>query len=164
MSAGDASPPTNLKEAAARLIMGELWPLLERAEEITAEFKVAHTVLGDDLVRIGATVTKMETTFADAAKHLAYLIEQARAIEKNQENEKASPAPVPGSGFGGGKIVALVVLCSVLSAALAVGAVAMFNSSTVEHARLGRAVEKALRYIDDPTRQKLQAAIQKAGS
>jgi hypothetical protein len=159
----DAKQPSTLKDAAARLILGEIVPLVDKVDLLTASLRDVHECLDKDLQRIGAVVTTFENIATDATQQFAYLIDQARTVQTVIARFESTPK-APEAAIGYKQIAVIAVICSMLSAAVTTGAVLLFNRDQAEQARVGRAVQKALPLLDDSTRQKLQAAVNKTGS
>jgi predicted metal-dependent enzyme (double-stranded beta helix superfamily) len=159
----DPAQPSNLKEAAARLILGEIVPLVEKVDASAASLAEIHKFLQEDLQRMGALVTTFDHAATDATEQFRYLIDQARLVQTAIARFDAAPKErEPKIGL---KHIALVaVISSLLATGLAVSAVFLLNSSQSENARIGKAVTKALPLLDADTRQKLQNAVNKAGS
>jgi len=159
----DAKQPSTLKDAAARLILGEIVPLLEKADQITSSQRDVHECLEKDLQRIGAVVTTFEHIATDATQQFAHLIDQARTVQTVIARFESAPKAAE-TKIGYKQIIAIALISSVLAAAMTAGAVVVLSRDQAQHARVGRAVNKALPLLDDATRQKLQAAVTKAGS
>lgn len=159
MSAGG---PQTTKEAAVRLLLGELGPLFDKAETLAATLNEAHDLIETDLAKIGAMVTRTEETISNTMDHVTHLLDQVKELRQSPAAAPAQKHAAP-SPAGKAPIVAML-LCSLFSAALAVGGVVVFNLSTIEDARIGRAVSNAVQYLDVGTKQKLESAMQKAAS
>lgn len=159
----DSKQPSTLKDAAARLILGEIVPLVEKVDQLAASLRDVHECVEKDLQRIGAVVTTFEHIATDSTQQFNYLIDQARAVQTVVARFDATPKAVePKVGYK--QIVAVALLSSVLASAVATGMVFLLSRDQAEQARIGRAVNKALPLLDESTRQKLQAAVNKTGS
>jgi hypothetical protein len=154
--------PKSGKEAAMRLLLGELGPLFDKAETAGNTLKEAHDLIQNDLMEFGQLVTRVEKTISDTMDQATYLIDRTKELHHPPAattGRKTAPSPSPQ------KVpIAAIFICSLLSAALAVSGVVLFNLTTIEHARIGRAVSNAVKHLDAGTKQKLESAIQKAGS
>jgi hypothetical protein len=149
--------PSTSKEAAVRLILAEMGPLLDRFDAASKVMKDGHALFEKDMHGLGAFMGRVEAVLQDAAESAAALRQlYARApapVDPAKRAQAASPASVP---------VKYLALCCVASSALVLAGMLMFNSSTIEQARVGRAVAMSLPYLDAATKEKLDAAIQKA--
>ena len=156
--------PQTTREAAIRAILGEMGPLLDRAETAANTLHQAHELIEKDLGNLGQLVTKVEETISNTMDHITYLQDQFKSIKVPAMPAPAQAAAKAVPSIDKKLIIGAMIGCSILSAVLAAGAVAMFNMTTIEDARIGRAVSRALPYIDASTKKKLEDAIQKAGS
>ena len=161
MSAG----PHTVKEAAVRLLLGEMGPLLEKAETAAKTLNDAHVLIERDLEQFGQLVTSLEQSLDSTRREVAQI---ARDVQKAKAMPMQGAAKQPGKAVPGAvsakAMIAAIFGCGIVSALIAVAGMAAFNKSTLEDARIGRAVTNALRYIDADTKQKLEAAILKASS
>lgn len=156
--------PSSVKEQAARMILGEIAPLVEKLDQVATMTSEAHEHMADDLRQLAAIVTSLQKTVEGAAEQFGYLTAQARSVQATVARFESAPAPKPTATQSPVKLALLMAGAAFFAAVLAAGGVLVFERSTAEQARIGRAVSKAYQQLDDNTRQKLDAAIRKAGA
>jgi hypothetical protein len=149
--------PTTSKEAAVRLILGEMGPLLDRFDAASLIMKEGHALFEKDMHGLGAFIGRIEAVLQEAAESAAVLQQHfarsATPAHSGKRHTSANSASVP---------LMHLVMCCVVSSSLVLGGMLVFNIATMEQARVGRAVAKSLPYLDQATKQKLEAAIQKS--
>lgn len=144
------------RDAAIRLILGEMGQLLDRVDAASMVMQEGHALLEKDMHGLGAFMGRIEAVLQEAAESAATLQLFARSPAPRETGKRqvpASPASVP---------VKYLLACCLLSSASVLGGMLFFNRVTIEQAHVGRAVLKSLPFLDQPTRQKLEAAIQKS--
>lgn len=149
------SPHTS-KEAAVRLILGEMGPLLDRFDAASKVMKDGHALFENDMRGLGALMGRLEAVLQEAAESAVELQRYARSAAPTNPGKRlkeVSSASVP---------IKYLVICCLASSALVMGGMLVFNMATIEQAGVGRAVMKSLPYLDQATKQKLEAAIQKS--
>ncbi|WLI87835.1 hypothetical protein Q4S45_13925 [Massilia sp. R2A-15] len=149
-----------VKEATVRTILGEMGPLLDKVDTIARLMTDGHALFEGDLHALGTLMSRLEAVLEEAADNASLLLQQqqAHAQPATPARQTARPSPASTPRFPWKALFA----CSATSSALVLGAMLAFNAATVEQARIGRAVSKALPYLDPATRQKLDAALQKS--
>lgn len=167
---------TTVREAAVQIILSNVGPLLDSAEELVKTTKEAHTLITADLAKLGALVTNVEKLLEHAAENSTVLVQELKAARGGvvatpagvaapvavsaqvaPKVPKALPPRRPDAGFPWLRMMAMCLL----TAMMAVTGVTVLQLKTVEQARLGRAVVRALPQLDAVSRAKLEAAIQK---
>jgi hypothetical protein len=144
------------KDAAVRLILGEMGSLLDRVDAASMVMKEGHILFEKDMHGLGAFMGRIEAVLQEAAESAAALQLCASAPAPRDTGKRqvaTSPASVP---------VKYLLACCLVSSASVLGGMLFFNRVTIEQAHVGRAVLRSLPYLDQPTRQKLEAAIQKS--
>lgn len=154
--------PTSVKEQAARMILGEIAPLVEKLDEVATTIRESHDHLADDVRQLAAIVTTVENALSKSSQEFQYLTGQARQVQATVARFESAPAPARG-GPSAAAIAGMMLGSAMLAALLAAGAVLAYDRHTAEQARIGKAVMRAYPQLDDSTRQKLDAAIRKAG-
>lgn len=149
--------PNTSREAAVRLILGEMVPLLDRFDAASKMMKEGHALFEDDMRGLGAFMGRVEAVLheaADTAAELRKLYARSTAPANSRKGSKeAGPTYVP---------LKYLLLCTLTSAALVMGGMLAFNKLTIEQASIGRVVTKALPYLDQDTKRKLEDAIQRS--
>lgn len=156
---GSAAGPSTAKEAALRLLIGDVETLLDRLESAKADLAEAHQLINADIQGFGNKVYQWESSIDNVMQHATYLIDQCKKVQP-------PPAPVTVQAKTPSLVKSLLPMlaCSVLGATIALGGMIAFNYGTLEQARIGRAVNRALPYLDPDARKQLEAAVQKSGS
>ena len=149
--------PNTSKEAAVRLILGEMGPLLDRFDAASKMMKDGHTLFEKDMHGLGAFMGRIEAVLQEAAESAAAL----------RQLYARSDAPTrPGHGLKGTSLAFVpikhLVACCITSATLVLGGMLIFNTTMIKQANVGRAVMKSLPFLDQETKQKLEAAIRKS--
>lgn len=158
------SERATVKEQAAKMILGEIAPLVDKLDEVATLTKEAHEHLADDVRQLAAIVTTFEKTVQGATEQFGYLTAQARNVQTIVARLESAPAPKPAATQSPLFLGLLMTGSAIVAAILAVTVVTVFQRDAAEQARIGRAVSRAYQHLDEGTRQKLDAAIQKAGS
>ena len=154
MSAG----PTTGKEAAVRIILGEMGPLLDRTDAVARIIKDGHDLVAKDLAGMGELMTRVEAVLQEAAENATMLMQEQKALSSKGAGPVSRVIPGVAAPFPLWPMAG----CCLLSATLALAGMMIFDRATIEQARIGRAVTKSLHLLDAPTRAKLNAAIQKS--
>ncbi len=154
--------PHTSKEAALRLILGEMGPLLDRADAAAIIMKDGHALMEKDMTALGALMSRVEAVLQESSENATMLLQEQKALRAKPFGLGAlqKPAPARTPPFP----LTSMLACCVASAALALGGLTLFNGATIEQARVGRAVTRSLPYLDPATRNKLEAAIQKSNT
>lgn len=148
------------KEAALRLLMGEMSDLFDKASAIKDTLTECHTYISADIQGFGKKVFEWEQSIDEVMQQATYLIDQAK-------RPVVATAPVvqpKAEALSAKKLMAMLALSSFIGGAIAIGGMVAFNYGTLENARVGKAVKKSLPYLDPDAKKKLEEAIQKASS
>jgi hypothetical protein len=156
-------PATSSREAALRIILGDVSDLLDRAESAAGVLRDAHELIDRDLEQFGQLVTQLISASQENSRENEAVL-QGLARMKAQIEGWTPPAQAKAKAEASWKTISTIaVCCSLFSSAMVLGIAAMMAKPTLEQARIGKALTDALPYIDSGTRQKLESAIQKAG-
>lgn len=150
-----------VKEAAVRLLLGEMGPLLDRVDAVSKVMQDGHTLFEGDMHALGAMMSRLEAVLQNAAES-ATLLQQQQQVVRARPAGQGSPAGRQTTTQQHFMPLTYLLACCIASSALVLGGMLLFNQATLEHARVGRAVAKSLPYLDPVTRQKLDAALQKS--
>lgn len=149
--------PQTSREAAVRLILGEMVPLLDRFDAASKMMNEGHGLFEADMRGLGAFMGRVEAVLQEAAETAAELRQlYARSIAGPGPGMRSHRAPVTSVPLK------YLIACTLASSALVLGGMVAFNKLTVEQAYIGRAITKALPYLDEETKQKLEIAIRKS--
>lgn len=166
--------PTNKNDAALRIIMGELAPLIQRAEEIVETNRqlieaneAAHEDLNGDLMRLGETVQQMHlvseglkdghTDYIKDIKTLAKYIEgKFKEINVSKSTQIAPKANKASFWLP-------LLVSSLLMASVTIGAVYYMTLDSRNDALLGQRLKEAWPKLDKDTQDKLNKTFAKGG-
>ena len=151
--------PQTTKEAAIKLILGEMGPILDRTEKSAKDSKESHDLIVEDIRTFGSLVTRLENTLAGTMDQVTFLLEKSQQV-RIQTPQIATPVKEKPS-ISTLKLSVIVTVACLVSALASAGFVLVYNAKTSKNAQIGEAVVKALPYIDAKTRQNLEAAMQK---
>jgi hypothetical protein len=159
--AGTGTKPTSAQHAALRILLEDVEPLLQRAEEAASTLAKAHEDLHGDLERLGALVQR--TTDAQPA-----LLEAGRKLAGSAARIETAmpqaPPPTVALPLNRGWPAAMVAACAASAAlsALAVSGVQwVATREMAEQARIGRALQLAWPTLDAATRVKVREVIER---
>jgi hypothetical protein len=160
------SGPHTTKEAAIRLLLGEMGPLVETIETAAVTLNEAHGLIQGDLSGIGQLVKNLELSISNTMDQTTYLLEEIKKVKQVKPLAPAAPVQAaPAAPAATNKTLLIAMFCcALLSSVLSVAGVVLLNSHTLEEARVGRAVSNALPYLEPGVKQKLESAMQKASS
>jgi hypothetical protein len=151
-----------VKEAAVRLLLGEMGPLLDRVDAVSKVMQDGHALFEGDMHALGVMMSRLEAVLQDATESATLLQQQQQHAARAQLKGQFGPASRLTTAHPPSLPVKYLLACCVASSALVLGGMLIFDRATLEHARVGRAVAKSLPYLDPVTRQKLDAALQKS--
>ena len=147
------------KDAALRIILGEMGPLLDRADAIGKTMAASHDLIAKDLGAMGELMTRVEVVLQEAAENATVLLQEQKALRAKSAAIKPVVATLPGAV----RLPWLPMLgCAVLASMLAIAGMLAIQYKTAEQVRVGRAVIQALPMLDPATKAKLETAIQKS--
>ena len=149
--------PATAQHAALRLMLEDVDPLLQRAEEATQLLTKVREELNADLTTLGSLVQAS----LDAQP---LLLETGRKLSASASRIEAAmhDAPLPAKACAERTGVPLWAACGVsaaLSAALVSGAIWLGTRDVLEQARIGRALMSAWPSLDAATRTKVHEVI-----
>jgi len=149
--------PATAQHAALRLMLEDVDPLLQRAEEATQTLTKVREELNADLATLGSLVQQS----LDAQP---LLLETGRKLSASASRIEAAmhDAPLPAKAGVAHTSVPLWVACTLsaaLSAALVTGTIWLGTRDVLEQARIGRALMSAWPSLDAATRTKVHEVI-----
>jgi hypothetical protein len=149
--------PATAQHAALRLMLEDVDPLLQRAEEATQTLTKVREELNADLATLGSLVQQS----LDAQP---LLLETGRKLSASASRIEAAmhDAPLPAKAGAAHTRVPLWVACilsAALSAALVTGTIWLGTRDVLEQARIGRALMSAWPSLDAATRTKVHEVI-----
>lgn len=151
-----------VKEAAVRLLLGEMGPLLDRVDAVAKVMQDGHALFEGDMHALGAMMGRLEAVLQDAAENATVLQQQQQQQARARPAGHAGPAARPATARQPSLPLIHLLACCMASSALALGGMLWFDRAMIEHARVGRAVARSLPYLDPATRKKLDAALQQS--
>ena len=140
--------------------------VVDKIDSSVATLSTCQELFNKDLANLGQIVTSLETSISNTMDHATFLTDELKKAKAapiltqtvNQAKEPLAPA------FISKTMLVAMFVCGLTSAVLAVGGVVILHLSTIEDARIGRAVNSALPYLESGAKKKLEDAIQKASS
>lgn len=147
---------TDRNQAALNIIIGELAPLIQKAQELTETFTEVHESINDDLMRLGAIAQTLQlghTSYNDDIKQLAKYVD-SKMVQINTFKPTETPSKPIKVNFWVPTLVA-----AFLSAAIATGAVYFMTTSVRDNAQLGQQLKNAWPVLDKATKDKLNKAF-----
>jgi hypothetical protein len=145
--------PASAQHAALRILLEDVDPLLQRADEATQTLAKVREELNSDLTTLGALVQQSLDT-------QPLLLEEGRKLSAAASRIEAAlhGAEIPAKTVAGRTGVPLWVTCTisaVLSATLVSGTIWLGTRDVMEQARVGRALMSAWPSLDATTRIKV---------
>lgn len=152
--------PASAQHAALRILLEDVDPLLQRAEEATQTLTKVREELNADLTTLGSLVQQS----LDAQP---LLLETGRKLSASASRIEAAMhgGPLPANADAARTGVPLWVACTLsaaLSAALVTGTIWFGTRNVLEQARVGRALMSAWPSLDAATRIKVHELIGKS--
>lgn len=158
--------PTSVQHAALRLLIEDVDPLLQRAEEATQMLMKVREELHADLATLGKLVQQTLDTQPLVLEAGRKLNASAARIEAGLMASVAPPSQARTRGTrSSGRDMPLWSACAIsaaLSACLVTGAIWVGAGTVLEQARVGRALMTAWPSIDGATRAKVQEQLGKS--
>ncbi|RZL91434.1 MAG: hypothetical protein EOP82_12810 [Variovorax sp.] len=152
--------PASAQHAALRILLEDVDPLLQRAEEAAQTLTKVREELNVDLTTLGSLVQQS----LDAQP---VLLETGRKLSASASRIEAAmhSGPLPGNADAARAGVPLWVACTIsatLSASLVTGTIWFGTRDVLEQARVGRALMSAWPSLDAATRVKVHEMIGKS--
>lgn len=151
--------PASAHHAALRILLEDVDPLLQRAEEAAQTLSKVRDELGADLTSLGSLVQQSldaQPLLLEAGRKLsaaASRIEVATSAYPASVDPKAAHKPVP--------LWVACILSATLSAASVTASIWLAKRDVLEQARVGRALMSAWPSLDGATRAKVNEFIDK---
>lgn len=152
------------QQAALRILLEDIEPLLQRAEAAAADVQAAREGLADDLATLAALVQRsMDAPSA--------LLETGRRLDSAAARIEAAVAgPAPARAPGGAvdargphgrwrAVAGAAALVGLAGALFGAGATLALARDDLADARLGRALQRGWASLDGATRAKVEAAL-----
>lgn len=157
--------PSNARDAAVRIILEDIEPLVVRVEETALLLARVQSDLNDDLTQLGKlaqTVIEGQASNSSAVKRLSDTVGNAKAVLSSAPAAPTSAAP----GVSRAGLVVMCITAAIVSSAVALlvgGAVRLsgVGHADSEDARLGRALTKAWPTLDQATKTRVNDAMNK---
>ncbi|RYX88816.1 MAG: hypothetical protein EOO28_34960 [Comamonadaceae bacterium] len=153
--------PVNAQQAALRLLLEDVDPLLVRAEEATQTLQRVREQLDCDLQTLTGVVQQSlaaQPAILEAGRRLSASAARIEAALSSGSTPALQAAALPFRWRAAGA----VVLSSLLSAALTFALVHAATRDHAEQARLGRALQSVWSALDATAQRKLHAALRSA--
>lgn len=155
---------TTAQQAALRILLEDVEPLIQRAEATGATVQTAHEGLRVDLATLATLVQR-------SVEAPAALLEAARRLDSAAARIEAAAAALPAAQADGrkaaggaarrGHLAGAALALFLAGAACGAGAVVTVARAERDDARLGRALQQAWTALDATTRAKVEAALKR---
>lgn len=149
--------PTSAQDAALRILLEDVEPLLQQAQAVTATLKTVREELHADLEQLGALLQR-------AVDAQAALLEAGRRLDSAAGRIEAAVPPLPASAPATSRNAAptnslatlgACLVSALASAALVAAGLWFAGRDVLEQARIGRALQLAWSSLDAGTRAKV---------
>lgn len=150
--------PTSAKEAALKIVMGEVSDLLTKAEDITAMLNTVHEQLNEDMGDLGRLVQRNEELTKESKEEVKNLAKYVESKLSGVSQPKATTtAPnAPKVNYWLPTIASALIASSIVA-----GGLYFASLSMIENATLGQRLQAAWPKLDKATQDKLNAAFAK---
>lgn len=152
------------REAALKIILEDVEPLIQRAEEVALLQARVETDVKEDLVLLGQLVQRTvdaQASAVSAARTLTEAVRNANQVAEAARHQQATTSPVR-SGPGALQVGLACVASALVAAVLVFGGVYLAGGrDVIEQARLGKALSDAWPVLDQQTKDRLNSAMQK---
>ena len=150
--------PGSAQQAAMRILLEDIEPLVQRTEALADTLKVVQVDLRSDLETLGAVVRQgcdMQPVLLELGRTLTGA---AGRIERLSRDASAMPGPGR-PGVARRWLFAAMLASALLSSAILAFAAWTLGADVIEHVRAGRALQRAWPTLDADTRAKVQHAL-----
>lgn len=155
------------RDAALKIILEDVEPLIERAEEVSLLMARVESDIKDDLTKLGQLVQRTvdaQSTSVSTARTLTEAVRNAQQVADAARHHQAgeSPQSRPGSGSGAVQLGIACLASALVASVLVIGGVYLVGGrDVIEQARLGKALAEAWPSLDQQTKDRLNSAMQK---
>ncbi|MDB5731774.1 MAG: hypothetical protein JWQ03_1669 [Variovorax sp.] len=153
--------PTSAQQAALRILLEDVEPLLKQADEVTTTLKAVREKLNADLDTLRSLVQRAvdgQPALLEAGRKLNGC---AARIEASIAGAGAMAAAKPAKSRHWPALLATSVGSALLSAALVTALLCFVGRDLLEQARIGRALQSAWASLDAGTRTKVYELMSK---
>jgi len=155
--------PTSAREAALKILLEDVDPLLQRAEDCAGVLTTVQAELHTDLGNLGKLVQEYgdgQEAITAAVNRLAETVKAAEAVtlslpKGRQPDGRAASA----RSSSWGSVFAAALLAAVIAAGVVGGLLYLIGHDLVEQARVGRALQQAWPTLDEATRKHVQQVL-----
>lgn len=154
--------PVSAKEAALKIILEDLHPLLQRVEESTLLFQAVEKDMKGDLTKLADNVVAVARAQAElqaAAGAMQKALQGATTTFSAAAAQRKPGGAPQGKSMSAGAIVATCALAALVSAAAVGAGLYLVGKDLVEQAKVGRALQSAWPKLDADTRSKLEQTL-----
>ena len=153
--------PGSAQQAALRILLEDIEPLVQRTEEVAATLKAVERDLHSELQTLNAVVRQgceMQPLLLEAGRTLtgaAGRIERGARLQTSASGAVGMPRPAAGRAWMFASILASALLSSTMLAL----AGWTLGADVLEFARAGQALKQVWPTLDADTRAKVQQAL-----
>lgn len=153
--------PGSAQQAAMRILLEDIEPLVQRTEEVAATLKAVERDLHSELVTLNAAVRQgceMQPLLLEAGRTLtgaAGRIERGARLQTSGSGAGGMPRAAAGRAW----MFASILVSALLSSTMLALAGWMLGADVLEYARAGQALKQVWPTLDADTRAKVQQAL-----
>lgn len=151
MSAGG-----DAKTAALKMLLEDVAPLFDRAEQLNTTLAQVDTALRGDIERLGGMMQSLEQHLSESSELMAGL----QGVQRSGLKEFPVPLGTRASGHSTRAVVVAAVGAAVMTAAIIGGGAWLLIEPTFQHEKFGRDVAAAWPRLDAETKAKISQAAQ----
>jgi hypothetical protein len=155
--------PGSAQQAAMRILLEDIEPLVQRTEELADTLKVVQVDLHSNLETLSAMVQQgcnMQPVLLDLGRTLTGAAGRIERLSRDV-TARAGAEPATVQGIARSWLFAAMLASALLSSAILALAAATFGPDMLEHVRAGRALQRAWPTLDADTRAKVQHALER---
>jgi hypothetical protein len=149
MSAGG-----DAKTAALRMLLEDVAPLFDRAEQLNTTLAQVDGALRGDIERLGGMMQSLEQHLGEASELMAGL----QGVQRSGLKEYPVPPGTRASGHSTRAVIGAAVAASVITAAIIGTGAWLLIEPTLQHEQFGREVSAAWPRLDPETKAKISQA------
>ena len=149
MSAGG-----DAKTAALKMLLEDVAPLFDRAEQLNTTLAQVDVALRGDIERLGGMMQSLEQRLGEASELMAGL----QGVQRSGLKEYPVPPSTRASGHSTRAVIGAAIAASVTSAAIIGVGAWLLIEPTLQHEQFGREVSAAWPRLDAETKAKISQA------
>lgn len=149
MSAGG-----DAKTAALKMLLEDVAPLFDRAEQLNTTLVQVDAALRSDVERLGAMMQSLEQHLGESSELMAGL----QGVQRSGLKDYPVPPSTRSSGHSTRTMIGAAIAASVISAAIIGAGAWLLIEPTLQHEQFGREVAAAWPRLDAETKARISQA------